>query len=115
MDDVALVLLCGEPEFKVMHAAHELSWSIFERRCIKLASDAVYIDRKIKFRVPAKSGIALKLLRNQLDVLLSTQMRQKPLVESQTLWNNLAMMVLGKVRPKDSEDHRENITLVVHR
>ncbi|KAH9946814.1 P-loop containing nucleoside triphosphate hydrolase protein [Amylocystis lapponica] len=96
VDDISLLLLCGESEFKLM-------------------SDTVYIDRKIRFRIPPKSGIALKILRTQLGSLLSTQLRCKPLVESQVLWNDLAMMVLSKVKPKGEEEYQERVTLVVNR
>lgn len=96
VDDVAMLLLCGEAEFKLM-------------------SDIVYVDRKIKFRVQPRSGIALKILRNHLADLLSTQMRIKPLTESQTLWDDVAMMVLGKVKPREPGEYQENITLVVNR
>lgn len=78
-------------------------------------SDIVYVDRKIKFRVQPRSGIALKILRNHLADLLSTQMRIKPLTESQTLWDDVAMMVLGKVKPREPGEYQENITLVVNR
>ncbi|PCH33517.1 pre-mRNA-splicing factor ATP-dependent RNA helicase prp22 [Wolfiporia cocos MD-104 SS10] len=95
VDDVGLVLLCGEADFK-------------------LSSNTVLIDRKIRFRVPPKTGVALKVLRSQLSSLLATQMRIKPLDESQLLWNELAMMVLGKTKPKDPGG-QESVTLVINR
>ncbi|KAH9835693.1 P-loop containing nucleoside triphosphate hydrolase protein [Rhodofomes roseus] len=95
VDELAMVLLCGETEFK-------------------LAANSVYIDRKIKFCFSPKTGVAIKLLRAQLSSLLSTQMRTKPLSESQLLWNDLAMMVLGKVKPEEPGRQLDSITLVVN-
>ena len=74
----------------------------------------MYIDRKIKFRLSPKTGIAIKLLRSQISTLLSAQMRIKPLSETQVLWNELAMMVLGKMRPEEPGRQLESITLVKH-
>ncbi|KZT74762.1 P-loop containing nucleoside triphosphate hydrolase protein [Daedalea quercina L-15889] len=96
VDDLAVVLLCGEPEFK-------------------LIANIVYIDKKIKFRISPKAGIALKLLRSQLSSLLSAQMRAKPLTETQALWNELAMMILGKVKPEQPGRQLDSITLVVNK
>ncbi|CCM00897.1 uncharacterized protein FIBRA_02943 [Fibroporia radiculosa] len=96
VDEVALILLCGEPEFKLL-------------------SDTVNIDRKIKYYVPPRTGIALKILRNQLGSILSTQMRAKPLAGSQLQWNDLAMMVLGKNKPKERSEPLDSITLIAHR
>ncbi|KAG6846023.1 hypothetical protein H0H87_011071 [Tephrocybe sp. NHM501043] len=79
IDDMAMLLLCGECDFK-------------------LISDSAFIDRKIKFHIPPKSNIALKFLRSQLSSLLAQQFRAKPLLESQVLWNEIAMLVLGKVK-----------------
>ncbi|KDQ63609.1 hypothetical protein JAAARDRAFT_119632 [Jaapia argillacea MUCL 33604] len=81
-DDIGLLLLCGECDFK-------------------LISDSAFIDRKIKFRIPPKSNIALKWLRTQLGSLLAAQFRGRPIVESQVYWNELAMMILGKVKPQE--------------
>ena len=74
----------------------------------------MYIDRKVKFRLSPKMGVAIKLLRAQISSLLSTQMRTKPLSELQILWNELAMMVLGKMRPDEPDRQLESITLVKH-
>ena len=74
----------------------------------------VYIDRKIKFRVSPKAGVAIKLLRSQLSSLLSAQMRTKPLSETQVLWNEVAMMILGKLRPQEPGRQLDSITLVKH-
>ncbi|KAL0951028.1 hypothetical protein HGRIS_007768 [Hohenbuehelia grisea] len=83
-DDLAMLLLCGEAEFK-------------------LISDSAFIDRKIKLRIAPKSNIALKFLRTNLASLLATQFRGKILAESHILWKDLSLMVLGKVRPEDED------------
>lgn len=71
--------------------------------CIKLISDSTFIDRKIKFRVSPKANVALKILRSQLGTLLAQQFRGKPLSESQYLWFDLALMVLGKTKIEADE------------
>ncbi|EMD41750.1 hypothetical protein CERSUDRAFT_110326 [Gelatoporia subvermispora B] len=96
IDDVPLLLLCGEPEFKLL-------------------SDYISIDRKIRFRVMPKASIALKLLRSNIGSLLSTQLRGKPLTETQLLWNELAMMVLGKVKIQQPVEQQDSLTLVINR
>ncbi|KAF9456536.1 P-loop containing nucleoside triphosphate hydrolase protein [Collybia nuda] len=82
VDDIAIVLLCGEYD-------------------CKLISDSAVIDRKIKFRVPPKTNIALKVLRYQLGSLLAHQFRGRALNESQSSWNELSLMVLGKIKIED--------------
>lgn len=77
-------------------------------------SDSVFIDRKIRFRITSKASVALKILRTQIDSLLGTQMRSKPLSESQALWNDIAMMVLGKEKPREVKDTVDNVTLVIN-
>ncbi|KAJ8521412.1 hypothetical protein ONZ45_g1880 [Pleurotus djamor] len=84
VDDVALLLLCGEPD-------------------VKLIADSVSLDRKIRFKVSPKVNIALKVLRAQLANILSKQYRSKPLVESQILWYDLGLLVLGKVNMSKQE------------
>jgi len=77
VDDLAMFLLCGEADFK-------------------LISNTATIDKKIKFQISPKAHIALKYLRSQLGSLLAHQFRGKPLLESQVPWNELALTVLGK-------------------
>lgn len=62
------------------------------------------VDRKVKFRVLAKTNVALKHLRTQLASVLAIQFRGKPLTESQMLWKNLGEKVLGKIRIRDPDD-----------
>jgi ATP-dependent RNA helicase DHX29 len=109
---MSLLLLCGEAEFKVNNDAPRAVASC--SRSSQLISDSAFVDRnKIRFRVDPKSNIALKHLRSQLGSLLSYQFRGKPLTESQILWNNTAMMVLGKMKHECVEDDDRRTTLVV--
>ncbi|KAK0208360.1 P-loop containing nucleoside triphosphate hydrolase protein [Desarmillaria ectypa] len=76
-----------------------------------LISDTFSIDRKIKLRVAPKTNIALKHLRTQLAAILSQQLRGKVLNESQILWNEMALSVLGKVKVED--ENELSISMVV--
>ncbi|KAF8216088.1 P-loop containing nucleoside triphosphate hydrolase protein [Mycena galopus ATCC 62051] len=78
VDDVALVLLCGDADFK-------------------LISNTAFIDRnKVKFQVPPKCNIALKFLRTHLASILAQQFRSRPLTETAVHWNEIATLVLSK-------------------
>lgn len=66
----------------------------------QLVSDAAFVDRKIKFRIPARTGLALKHLRNQLAAVLNERLRNKPITESQEKWMGMVLVVLGKMRPE---------------
>ncbi|KAF4605335.1 hypothetical protein EYR40_004119 [Pleurotus pulmonarius] len=84
VNDIAMVLLCGEMESK-------------------LVADSVFIDRKLRYKVSPKVNIAIKLLRAQLANLLAKQYRGKVLTESLMLWYDIALMILGKVNPNQEE------------
>jgi hypothetical protein len=62
----------------------------------QLISNSASIDRKVRFHIPPKSNVAIKILRNHLGTLLAQLFRGKPLSDSQGLWFKLALMVLGK-------------------
>ncbi|KAK7058857.1 hypothetical protein VNI00_001481 [Paramarasmius palmivorus] len=79
VDDMALLLLCGEAEFK-------------------LISNTAIIDRKIRFQLSPKDIVAVKALRSQLASLFAYQFRGKVLTESHILWNDLAFSILGKLK-----------------
>ncbi|KAG1867923.1 P-loop containing nucleoside triphosphate hydrolase protein [Suillus subalutaceus] len=79
IDDLAIVLLCGESEFKIH-------------------SNMLSIDRKIRYQLAAKANVALKILRQHLTTILALQLRGKPLTESQVLWYELATAALGKIK-----------------
>ncbi|KAI1797739.1 P-loop containing nucleoside triphosphate hydrolase protein [Ganoderma leucocontextum] len=95
VEDMALLLLCGDAEFKLM-------------------ADSVGIDRKVRFHISPKASIALKLLRNNLSSILSAQFRTRPLSESQVRWNEIAMMILGKVKPEGPPQLQDGVTLVIN-
>ena len=60
---------------------------------LQLMADSAAIDRKVRFRIPPKVSIALKLLRTNLGSILAAQFRTRPLTESQVRWNEIAMIV----------------------
>ncbi|EAU92844.2 pre-mRNA-splicing factor ATP-dependent RNA helicase prp22 [Coprinopsis cinerea okayama7 len=94
VDDLAMLLLCGETDFK-------------------LATNSASIDRKIRFQLSPKMNVALKILREELIKLLSMQFAGQPMVESQVRWYELAMMVLGKVKPAEGRaEQQTSITIV---
>ncbi|KAJ6575250.1 P-loop containing nucleoside triphosphate hydrolase protein [Mycena capillaripes] len=82
VDDVAIVLLCGDADFK-------------------LVSNTAFIDRKVKFQVSPKCNIALKFLRTHLASILAQQFRSRPLTESQVLWSDIGISVLSKQKLVD--------------
>ena len=77
-------------------------------------ADTASIDRKVRFRIPPKTSIALKLLRQNLASILAAQLRTRPLTESQARWNEIAMMILGKVRLEGPPQLQDGVTLVVN-
>lgn len=79
---------------------------------LQLLSDTIVIDRKIKFRVPPKTGIALKMLRSQLADAMAAQIRREELTEQQLRWFDLAMRILGKIKPLEEET--AGLGFVVH-
>jgi ATP-dependent RNA helicase DHX29 len=68
-----------------------------------LISNSAFIDRKVKFHVSPKSNVALKILRNHLGTILAQMFRGKPLAESQDVWFQVALMVLGKIKKEADE------------
>ncbi|KAB5592302.1 ATP-dependent DEAH-box RNA helicase [Ceratobasidium theobromae] len=58
-NDFALILLCGDCEFKV-------------------ASELVIVDRKLKYQVPGKTILALKALRSRLASNMAFRLRSRP-------------------------------------
>ncbi|KAI0651707.1 P-loop containing nucleoside triphosphate hydrolase protein [Trametes meyenii] len=95
VEDMALLLLCGDADFKLM-------------------ADTASIDRKVRFRVQPKASIALKLLRNNLGAILATQFRTRPLTESQLRWDEIAMDILGKVKLEGPPQLQDGVTLVIN-
>jgi len=79
VDNLAMLLLCGEVDFKLF---------------AELAS----VDRKINYRFGPKTAVALKVLREQMASILSLQMRGKSLDKVQMEWYELAMQVLKHLK-----------------
>jgi ATP-dependent RNA helicase DHX29 len=77
-------------------------------------SDAAIIDRKINFRIPAKTNLALKHLRNKLAVVLSERLQKKPSTESQEKWMETALVILGKLRPEQSSSETIVLDIIRH-
>ncbi|EJT99916.1 P-loop containing nucleoside triphosphate hydrolase protein [Dacryopinax primogenitus] len=76
-DDVALLLLCGEAEHK-------------------FSSNTIYLDKKIKYRLPPRANVALSYLRDHAAAIISLRMRGKEINEEQEQWWELLLDVLGK-------------------
>ncbi|KAH6917258.1 pre-mRNA-splicing factor ATP-dependent RNA helicase prp22 [Coprinopsis sp. MPI-PUGE-AT-0042] len=94
VDDLAILLLCGETDFK-------------------LSTDTASIDRKIRFHVSPRTNVALKIMREQLFKLLSMQFAGQPMAESQVEWYQLALIILGKTKLKDEKNEQQtSITIV---
>ena len=102
VDDMAIVLLCGVQDFKVRVSVYSASITLTSF-LHQLIANSLSIDRKIRFRVDPKVNIALKILRNQLAANLSQQLKGKRLEGTQPQWQELAMMVLGKVKFEEEE------------
>ncbi|KAF8973905.1 P-loop containing nucleoside triphosphate hydrolase protein [Flammula alnicola] len=79
VDDLSILLLCGECDFK-------------------LISDTVSIDRKIKFSIPPKTCIAIKVLREQLNSLLALQYQGKTLTDLQGKWMDAGLFALSRTK-----------------
>ena len=77
-------------------------------------SDAAIVDRKIRFRIPAKTNLALKHLRNKLAVVLGERLQKKPSTESQERWMETALVILGKLRPKQSSSETIVLDIICH-
>lgn len=80
VDDRALILMCGDADFKVRapDVRHETSLILACPACPeKITSTSLYIDRqRIRFIVPdAKSLLALRVLREQLNRLINASFR----------------------------------------
>ncbi|KAG9124558.1 hypothetical protein FRC07_011145 [Ceratobasidium sp. 392] len=84
-NDLALILLCGDCEFKV-------------------ASEQVIIDRKIKYRVTGKTALALKALKARLSSNMTLRLRaKKPDGTEGDVWNSLALELLKSLTNTDQK------------
>ena len=71
------------------------------------------IDRKIRYRTPPKSSIALKCIRTQLLRNLALQFNGESLTEDQLQWNDLAYRIIGRI--KAEKEGPSNVqSIVVH-
>ena len=51
----------------------------------------------------------MKYLRDNLGTVLAAQFRSKPLVEDQVVWNEVALNVLGKIKPVEQAEKKQGI------
>lgn len=79
-------------------------------------SDSAFVDHpRIKFRIPAKTNLALKYLRNKLAIELSERIRNKPSTGSQERWMEMALIVLGKLQSEQSSRAQSIVLdIIVH-
>ncbi|KAF4623096.1 hypothetical protein D9613_001917 [Agrocybe pediades] len=85
IDDVCLILLCGEFESKLL-------------------ADTVSVDRKIRLQVSPRTNIALKILRERLSSILAQQFQGKTLSQSQSAWMELATLALSRTKLESAKD-----------
>ena len=77
-------------------------------------SDSVFLDRKVRYRMSPKTGLAFKLLRNQVGSLLAARLRNDSSENVGSLWEQLIMKILGHIKVEDIEKKPETVTLVVN-
>jgi len=75
VDDRALALLCGEADFR-------------------LSASSLQIDRKIRYQILPKTALAVKRLREQFSVAMSTRLRGRGLNDIQEKWFELGLECL---------------------
>jgi ATP-dependent RNA helicase DHX29 len=75
---------------------------------------AAFVDRKIRFHIPAKTNLALKYLRHKLAVVLSERLQKKPLTGSQERWMEMALVILGNLRPEQSSSETIVLDIIRH-
>ncbi|KZV88269.1 P-loop containing nucleoside triphosphate hydrolase protein [Exidia glandulosa HHB12029] len=95
VDDVSMLLLCGEID-------------------TKLVAESVALDRKIRFRASPKTNLAVKYLREQLSSILAALMRGRALTETQQRWYELAVLLMGRQKP-DAENGSETVVTIIKR
>lgn len=79
VDDLAILLGCGDCEFK-------------------LISDAAIVDRKIRYRLTPRANVAMKILRRQLHNILARRFHGKPLTMFQSRWYQVVMAAFSGVK-----------------
>jgi len=63
-----------------------------------LLADTISIDRKLRFQVPPRVNLALKILREQLGNLLAQQYQGKVLSELHNFWKEIGLLAMGHVK-----------------
>jgi len=76
VNDHALLLLCGDVEFKVRPLSL-LNVNTDETTTRQPAVGQIVVDRKLKFQVDAKTALAFKALRSHLTSALHVRLRGK--------------------------------------
>ncbi|PPQ98740.1 hypothetical protein CVT26_010040 [Gymnopilus dilepis] len=93
VDDLSILLLCGEADHK-------------------LISDSVSIDRKIRFSIPPKTHIALKILREKINAILAQQYQGRALTDMQLKWMETCLLALSKIKLAAADEPAIGIRLV---
>jgi hypothetical protein len=81
----------------------------------QLLAESISLDKKIRYSIGPKASVALKYLRKQLAGTLATHLSGKPVVGSEAVWEDIAMAILGKLKPEDTEKKAEKLKLVVNK
>ncbi|KAH8835166.1 P-loop containing nucleoside triphosphate hydrolase protein [Flagelloscypha sp. PMI_526] len=90
-NDLALILLCGDPEFKLVSGAA--------------------LSGKIRFKASPKVMVALKILRDRLDASLSAALRNAAnLTTRHEKWLDITCRVLGNIR-RNLDVEKETIAI----
>lgn len=69
-----------------------------------MIADTASIDRKIRFCVAPKTNVALKILREQLSIVLAQQYQGKILTQEQEVWKELGLLALSRAKIKQEND-----------
>ncbi|KAH7106886.1 P-loop containing nucleoside triphosphate hydrolase protein, partial [Auriculariales sp. MPI-PUGE-AT-0066] len=82
--DVSIVLLCGEGEFRS-------------------STETFALDRnKVRFRAKGRTGVAIQHVRQRIAAIFATRMRGQPVTDLQSLrWLELALAMLRRKRAED--------------
>lgn len=95
VNDHALLLLCGDVEFKVRPLFSPFQMIADETTTHQPAVGQIIVDRKLKFQVDAKTALAFKALRTHLASALHVRLRGKAPNMKLEEWVRLAFDVLG--------------------
>ena len=79
-----------------------------------MIADTASIDRKIRFCVPPKANVALKILREQLSNVLAQQYQGKTLTREQEVWKELGLLALSKTKIIQEKDNFNDMIVAAH-